>query len=617
MFRFFENLINPFPDKGLSTPPSGLFAFVMHYSRPALPWVLVMAVLTAVISMIDLLLLGYVGHLVDWLGSADRETFLADYGWKLGGMLLLAAFLPAVVLLNSLMANQVLFGNYPGMMLHLMHRYILGQSMAFFQDEFAGRISQKVLQTARATRETVMKLAEVFVYVSVFFFGGVILVGRMDIWLIAPFMIWFSLYVVILVYFLPKLRALSKENAAARAMLTGHVVDSYTNIQTIKLFAHTVREEAHARDVLESFIETMRRQMRRITGLTVSLHCCNALLLIAIVVVSVYSWMQASISLGSIAVAAALALRVKGMSNYVLWQLANLFENIGTVQDGINTIAKPVTVMDKPGAGELTVDQGGIQFDHVRFHYGREAGVIEDFSLTIRPGEKIGVVGRSGAGKSTLVNLLLRFHDLESGRILIDGQDIADVSQASLRRYIGMVTQDTSLLHRSIRDNIGYGRPEAEDNEILQAAQWAQADDFIPDLSDIKGRTGYDAHVGERGVKLSGGQRQRIAIARVLLKDAPILVLDEATSALDSDVENAIQDQLAKLMEGKTVIAIAHRLSTIAMLDRLVVIDKGRVIETGSHDELLQQNGLYASLWQRQSGGFLGLDTDTRDAAAD
>lgn len=615
MFRFFESLIDPFPEGKNATPPTGLFAFVRFYSRPALPWLVVMAIFSAIVSVIDLFLLGYVGTLVDWLATADRDSFLTDYGWELGGVILLVAFLPVVVLIQCLMANQTLFGNYPAMMVGLMHRYVLGQSMSFFQDEFAGRVSQKVLQTSRAIRETVMKLAEVFVYVIVYFMGGVVMIGQAEAWLAAPLLVWLLFYIAILVHFLPKLRVKSKELSDVRAMLTGHVVDSYTNIQTIKLFAHTVREEEHSQGALRKFIDAMNGMMRKVTSLTVCMHVCNALLLISVVALCIFSWLQANISIGAIAVAIALALRIKGMSNYVLWQLANLFENVGTVQDGINTIANPLSVTDRDGAGELMVERGEIRFDNVRFHYGKKSGVIEDLSLSIRPGEKIGIVGRSGAGKSTLVNLLLRFYDVEAGRILIDDQDIATVTQESLRRNIGMVTQDTSLLHRSIRDNIRYGRPDASDAEIRRAAEWAQADDFIPGLTDVKGREGYDAHVGERGVKLSGGQRQRIAIARVLLKDAPILVLDEATSALDSDVENAIQEQLAKLMEGKTVIAIAHRLSTIAMLDRLVVVDKGHVVETGSHDELLRQDGLYAALWHRQSGGFLGIDEDEALAA--
>jgi len=405
----------------------------------------------------------------------------------------------------------------------------------------------------------------------------------------------------------PRLQKVSALQADARAMMTGRVVDSYTNIQTVKLFAHTRREHDYAQSAMDEFLTTVHRQMRLITALTFFLHFNNSVLLAATAGVSIYAWQHGLVSLGSIAVAMALVMRFRTMSQWILWEVAGLFEEIGTVQDGISTIAQPVAITDRSGATPLVVTEGAIRFDNARFHYGRQTKVIEDFTLTIAPGERIGIVGRSGAGKSTLVNLLLRFFDLEGGRILIDGQDIAQVTQESLRRQIGMVTQDTSLLHRSVRDNILYGRPEASEAAVLEAARRAHADDFIRQLTDPKGRVGYDAHVGERGVKLSGGQRQRIAIARVFLKDAPILVLDEATSALDSEVEAAIQESLYALMAGKTVVAIAHRLSTIAAMDRLVVLDHGRIVETGRHQELLAEGGLYAELWRRQSGGFLDL----------
>jgi ATP-binding cassette subfamily B multidrug efflux pump len=489
----------------------------------------------------------------------------------------------------------------------LAHRYILGQSLNFFQDEFAGRVSQKVMQTAIAVRDTVTKLSDVFVYVSVYFIGTLFLVGDADLWMIVPILVWAVGYAAILVRYVPRMQRVSALQADARATMTGRVVDSYTNIQTVKLFAHTRREHDYTRGAMSEFLATVHRQMRIITTLTFFLHFNNSVLLAATAGVSIYAWRHDLVSLGSIAVALGLVMRFRAMSQWILWEVAGMFEEIGTVQDGITTIARPVAITDRPDATPLAVTRGEIRFENARFHYGRQTKVIEDFTLTIAPGERIGIVGRSGAGKSTLVNLLLRFFDLEGGRILIDGQDIAQVTQESLRRQIGMVTQDTSLLHRSVSENIRYGRPEASEEAVVAAARRAHADAFIRQLSDPKGRTGYDAHVGERGVKLSGGQRQRIAIARVFLKDAPILVLDEATSALDSEVEAAIQESLYALMAGKTVVAIAHRLSTIAAMDRLVVLDHGRIVEIGRHQELLAKGGLYAELWRRQSGGFLDL----------
>ncbi|MFQ3786394.1 ABC transporter ATP-binding protein [Halomonas sp. A29] len=614
MFRYFETLVNPYPSGQVGTPPRGLVAFVLHFSRPLLPLLVALALLTALVSAAEVMFFSYMGDLVDWLSNAEREGFFAEYGWRLAGMAALVAIgLPLLTLLQSLVMHQGIFGNYPMLGRWMAHRHMLSQSLAFYQDEFAGRVSQKVMQTALAIRETVTKLLDLMVYVLVYFAGAMLLMGQAEPWLMLPLVVWLVGYVAILWYFVPRLRRVSMEQADARAVMTGRIVDSYSNIQTIKLFADTRREQAYARDAMEQFMITVHRQMRLATGLTVSLTLLNSLLLAGVAAVAIGAWYLGAVSLGIIAVAIALVMRIRFMSNWILWEVAGLFENIGTVQDGINTIAQEPAIKDAPDATELMVAHGEIRFEAMRFGYARPDGetnrVFNGLTLDIAPGEKVGLIGRSGAGKSTLANLLLRFYDLEGGRILIDGQDISRVTQESLRRKIGMVTQDTSLLHRSVRDNIRYGSPDASEEEIWDAVRRAHADTFINELVDLEGRRGLDAHVGERGVKLSGGQRQRIAIARVLLKNAPILVLDEATSALDSEVEAAIQEQLDTLMVGKTVIAIAHRLSTIAMLDRLIVIDEGEIVESGTHRELLARDGLYASLWRRQSGGFLGLDT--------
>lgn len=617
MFRFFENLVDPFPAAEPDVPPRKLGAFILHYSRPILPWLLVTGLLTALLSALEVVFLNYMGTLVDWLGEAERETFFAEYGWELAGMgALIVIGFPLLIVLQSLFTHQTVFGNYPMIGRWLMHRHVLQQSMSFFQNEFAGRISQKVMQTSLAIRETVMKMVDVFVYVSVYFTGAVVLMGQADLWLLVPLMLWLAGYIGLLIHFVPRLQRVSMAQADARAHMTGRVVDSYTNVQTVKLFAHTQREQDYARGAMQEFMGTVHPQMRLVTQLTVSLQTLNSFLLAGIGGVAIYAWYISAISLGSIAVAIALIMRIRAMSDWFLWEVAGLFENVGTVQDGMSTIAQSQTVKDAPDARALEVSAGQIEFDHIRFNYGQGVKVIDNLSLTIHPGEKVGIVGRSGAGKSTLVNLLLRFHDLEGGRILIDGQDISKVTQESLRRKIGMVTQDTSLLHRSIRDNICYGKPDASEAEVEAAIRQAQADGFIGQLEDEQGRRGLEAHAGERGVKLSGGQRQRIAIARVLLKNAPILILDEATSALDSEVEAAIQEQLYSLMEGKTVIAIAHRLSTIAVLDRLIVMDDGQIAETGTHEELLERGGLYADLWKRQSGGFIGLDLNAQNTEA-
>jgi ATP-binding cassette subfamily B multidrug efflux pump len=607
MFSFFENLVRPFPPHEPQQPPRDIKAFCLHYTQGVMPHLAIMSILTAAIALMEVTLFGFLGQLVDWLSTKEPDMLWQDEGntlIALGGLILFG--LPLTVILHSTIVHQALLGNYPMRIRWQAHRYLLGQSLSFYQNEFAGRIATKVMQTALSVREAVMKLLDVLLFVAVYFIGMAVVVASADWRLTAPLLIWLVCYVFTLRHYIPRLRAISVKQADARSRMTGAIVDTYTNIQTVKLFSHSKRESDYAKASMDGFLQTVHPQMRLVTRLNVTVWALNALLIFSISAMSIWLWSFGAVTTGAIAVATGLGLRLNGMSQWIMWEVSGLFENIGAVQDGINTLAQPREVQDEDKAPALSIDKGSIEFDDVSFHYGKGEGVLDHLDLKLKPGEKLGIVGRSGAGKSTLVNLLLRFHELEGGAIRIDGQDISQVKQESLRAQIGVVTQDTSLLHRSVRDNITYGSPDASDEEMEIAAHQAEAHNFIQDLSDLTGREGYDAHVGERGVKLSGGQRQRIAIARVLLKDAPILILDEATSALDSEVESAIQASLYKLMEGKTVIAIAHRLSTIAAMDRLIVLDEGKIVEEGNHQSLLENNGLYAQLWARQSGGFIG-----------
>jgi ATP-binding cassette subfamily B multidrug efflux pump len=563
MLRWFERRLDPYPGGDPVEPPKGLLAFCLHYSHGAKKWLALMAFAAAAVAAGEIIIFGFIGDVVNWLAGANPETFLQTDGWKLALMGAMIVFvLPGLALVSTLTMHQTLLGNFPQRIRWMSHRYLIRQSMSYFQDEFAGRIGAKLMQTSLAVREVVMKLLDMLVYVVVYFTGAVILAAAADWRLAIPFLVWLAAYVSMMVYFIPRMGKISQAQADARSLMTGRI----------------------------------------------------ALLLASVGGVGIWLWMQGLMTPGALAVSLGLVMRFQGMSQWVMWEMSSLFENIGTVKDGISSISLPRVVSDSKEAKPIGTVTGDIKFENVSFHYGKKAGVIDNLNLHIRPGEKIGLVGRSGAGKSTIVNLLLRFYDRADGKILIDGHDIAQVTQDSLRANIGVVTQDTSLLHRSVRENILYGRPDATEEMMREAADLAEATAFIAGLSDPKGRKGFDAHVGERGVKLSGGQRQRIAIARVLLKNAPILVLDEATSALDSEVEAAIQGQLQLLMKGKTVIAIAHRLSTIAMMDRLVVLDQGRVVESGTHAQLLQTGGIYSSLWNRQSGGF--IDADQPEEAA-
>ena len=605
-FAWFERRINPYPDEALAPKKITLFHFVKACARGAGPWLLVLVLLNAGLGIFEAVLFQMMGLIVDWLGQYGPEQLWAEKSTPLLWMLALIVLSPVWVLIASNVRFQTLQGVLPMRLRWQFHQVLLNQSMQFYQDEFAGRISAKVMQTALAVRDTIMICAEMLVYVVIYFLTTSIILLSFDAWLLVPFVAWLVIFAVTLRVFVPRMAHLASTQADARSLMTGRITDAYSNIATVKLFSHGGREARYAKQAMQEFMGTVHAQMRWVTYLELINHTLNMLLVGGTAALSLYLWQQDLIGVGAVAAAIAMALRLIGLSHWIMWEATMLFENLGTVQDGMNTISQPVQLLDAPDATELKVTRGEIEFKQLGFAYRNGKPLMSDFNLHIKAGEKIGLVGRSGAGKSSLVNILLRFYDINSGQILIDGQDIAKVSQQSLRQHIGMVTQDTSLLHRSVRDNIVYGRPDASEEDLLLAIERAQAAEFIPALSDAKGRTGLDAHVGDRGVKLSGGQRQRIAIARVMLKDAPILLLDEATSALDSEVEVAIQDSLYDLMADKTVIAIAHRLSTIAAMDRLVVMDQGRIVEVGSHQELLAKNGLYARLWNRQSGGFLG-----------
>ncbi|HHK6004525.1 TPA: ABC transporter ATP-binding protein [Neisseria subflava] len=605
IFSWFESRIDPYPEAAPKTPEKGLWRFIWSNIEGVRKWIAVLAVFTVGVGIMEALMFQFMGKVVDWLGAYTPQTLFVEKGHALIGMMTMVAFFAVWTFFASSVRLQTLQGVFPMRLRWNFHRLMLGQSLGFYQDEFAGRVSAKVMQTALALRDVVMTVADMVVYVLVYFITSGVILSSFDAWLIVPFICWIIGFAMIMRFLIPKLGKTAARQADARSLMTGRITDAYSNIATVKLFSHGAREAAYAKQSMEEFMVTVHAQMRLATLLHTCSFIVNSSLTVGTTALGIWLWYHGQVGVGAVATATAMALRVNGLSQYIMWESARLFENIGTVNDGMATLSKPHTILDKPQALPLKVTRGEIKFDHVDFSYEAGKPLLNGFNLNIKPGEKVGLIGRSGAGKSTIVNLLLRFYEPQSGTISIDGQNVDSVTQESLRAQIGLVTQDTSLLHRSVRDNIIYGRPDATEAEMISAAERAEATGFIPNLSDAKGRRGYDAHVGERGVKLSGGQRQRIAIARVMLKDAPILLLDEATSALDSEVEAAIQESLDKMMEGKTVIAIAHRLSTIAAMDRLIVLDKGRIIEEGSHTELLEKQGLYAKLWAHQSGGFL------------
>ena len=609
MFAYFEKLIDPTRLPADPTPPSRLFAFYWHYLRQAKGPLAALLVLGAIVGASDILMPVFFGMLVDILGRAEPETLLADYGWTFFWMaFVVLVFRPFIHSLHNLVEDQGVVVTLTNLVRWQTHWYVLRQSWGYFQEDFAGRIANKILQTSASLRESALSIIGVVWYAAIYALSTLILFASTSLILTIPTLIWFAAYAAILWYWVPRIQESSMVMSEARSALSGRIVDSYTNIQTVKLFARKDHEDGYVREALDDHTVKFQVLMRRITIMNTMHWIINAMLITGTASLAVYLWMQGQATPGTIATVLTLVWQIANLSGWIMEVVTNIFENFGTVEEGMETIARPHTVTDKPDARPLRVTDGRIRFDGITFHYGKQGGVIDCLDLDIEPGQKVGLVGRSGAGKSTLVNVLLRFFDLEGGRILIDGQDIANVTQDSLRSQIAMVTQDTPLLHRSILDNIRYGKPDASFDDVVAAAKRAQAHDFVLDLRDMKGREGYYTHVGERGVKLSGGQRQRIALARVILKDAPILILDEATSALDSEVEAAIQEQLAGLMEGKTVIAIAHRLSTIQKMDRLVIMDHGAVIEDGTHDALLEEGGHYAMLWKMQSGGFLAAE---------
>jgi ATP-binding cassette subfamily B multidrug efflux pump len=620
MFRYLQSRIRGTATTGPGVPPPSLIAFYWHFVRQTRGWYLAVFATSLAVALIDMVIPVFIGRLVALMETVDRHAAIAQHAPMLIAMIVLILLIrPVVIFADVAIRQNVLLPGVTNLVRWQSHWHVVRQNLPFFQNDFAGRIAQRVMQTANSLRESVMSSIRAVFYIVVYGISAFVLMAMSDWRLGLPTLCWFIGYIVFLRHFVPRMRDLAKSSSEARSLVMGRIVDSYTNILTVKLFAKLADEDAHVREVIDDHQAAMGRHMRLITQFMIWLSIMNALLLTGTATIGIWLWAQGTVSAGVVATALPLAWQIANIAGWVSWEVTGIFENIGVVQEGMMTIAIPHSGIDRSGAKELKVSRGEIRFEDVTFAYNRgdAAPVLDHLDFTIRSGERVGLVGRSGAGKSTLVNLLLRFYDLEQGHITIDGQDIRNVTQESLRAAIGMVTQDTSLLHRSIAANIRYGRPDASDQQIQAAARKAQAHEFIVGLRDWRDRTAYDAHVGERGVKLSGGQRQRVAIARVVLKDAPILVLDEATSALDSEVELAIQEQLLGLMEGKTVIAIAHRLSTIARMDRLIVLEQGRIVEQGSHDELLRRKGHYERLWRHQSGGFLGHEVVTTETATE
>ncbi|UWQ58341.1 ABC transporter ATP-binding protein/permease [Leisingera caerulea] len=609
MFRYFENLIDPYcayPES--NTPPTRLWPFLRDYSKPFKSVFILAALVSVVVAGIEVGLIYYMGRIVDLMSGTPSEVWEAHGTELIVVALFILLLRPLIQLLDVVLLNNAILPNFGTLIRWRAHKHVLRQSVGWFENDFAGRIANRIMQTPPAAGEVVFQVFDAITFSLAYLVGAAVLLWVADVRLMLPLAVWFVLYALLVMWTVKRVGPASQASSDARSTVTGRVVDSYSNIHSVKMFAHHDRELTYAREAIENTRKTFQTEMRIFTIMDATLVTLNGLLIVGVVGWAVMLWMQGSASVGLVAAATALTLRLNAMTGWIMWALTSFFRQLGVVAEGMETIAQPIDLVDAANAEPLRLTKGEIELRNLSHHYGREAGGLDRISLTIQPGEKIGLIGRSGAGKSTLVKLLLRFYDAESGQILIDGQDIRAVTQDSLRSHIGMVQQDSALMHRSVRDNLLYGRPDATEAQMIAAAEQAQAHEFILDLEDPQGRKGYDAHVGERGVKLSGGQRQRVTLARVILKDAPILVLDEATSALDSEVEAAIQETLYGMMQGKTVIAIAHRLSTIAQMDRILVMDQGRIVEEGSHEALLQAQGLYAQLWARQSGGFLNIE---------
>ncbi|UWP91627.1 ABC transporter ATP-binding protein/permease [Aliiroseovarius crassostreae] len=607
MFRYFENLVNPFAAHEGGTPPAALWPFMTSQFGPFRKWMVWMALTGVLVALIETGLIFYTGRVVDLMNASERQSFWSSHGWELlAAALFILILRPVAIVWNRFFLEQTLAGNMQEQVRWRAHKHMLGQSLSFFQNDFAGRLSNRVMQLGPAVEDSTYMFFEGIFYATTYVLSAMLILGSVDWRLSLPLAIWLVLYIAYTRHIAKRVAVASEKWSDARSLVNGRVVDAYANIESVKLFAQGAGEERYVLSAMRRLRLRFMRFLRLMTELSFGLNILNGMLITGVLGPALWLWTAGLISVGEVAAASALTVRLNGMSGWIMWVTIRLFEHAGVIREGLRSIAVPHELVDAPDATRLQIDRGEIRFEALTHHYGRGKGGLDNVSITVKPGEKVGLVGRSGAGKSSLVNLLLRFRDPEGGRILIDGQDVAQVTQDSLRAQIGMVTQDSSLLHRSVRANILYGRPDADEAMMVAAARRAEAHEFIQTLEDPQGRRGYNAHVGERGVKLSGGQRQRVAIARVMLKDAPILVLDEATSALDSEVEAAIQKTLYGMMEGKTVMAIAHRLSTIAEMDRVIVLDQGRVIEQGTHDELLALGGTYAGLWERQSGGFLG-----------